>query len=256
MKIREIIVKKFLFFIILITSISCLKNPVEIEPLKYSKNDLIPLNDSIKSLYYNDAAYIEFRQIIQDTMKRYEQVKLQESNINLYYQDLLNIYNKSFAISNSFFENFSSIHTFDAYTLYRVIAAVDTNKVWVEEWLNGNNITGITGIDSLLKNYDTEVIFNTEFFGYYHFTLKTKAPLNYLALQRKLEKTGEFHYVEPDVIIGGGSYIAFVGDGNKIYQYTLGWGDCPSGCIYYHYWKIKVTDKEITLLEEGGDPTR
>jgi hypothetical protein len=73
-------------------------------------------------------------------------------------------------------------------------------------------------------------------------------------LKEKLGKTDEFRYVEPTIIIGGGSNISFIGGNHKIYQYVLRWGDCPSGCIYQHYWKIKVTDQKITLLEEYGDP--
>ena len=36
---------------------------------------------------------------------------------------------------------------------------------------------------------------------------------------------------------------------------TLGWGDCPSGCISTHMWAFRVTaDGQVTLLEEAGDP--
>lgn len=248
--------KKFILLIFLIALLSCLKNPSEIELLKYSKDDLVPLNDSTKSLYYNDAAYIEFRQVIQDSTKRYSQVNLEEQNIISHYENLLNIYNNSYSISNSFFENISRIHTFAARTLYYLLVSVDTSKVWVNEWLNGNKYTGITGIDSLIENYEIEVFFNFESSGGYNFTLKTTVPINYFALKEKLEKTDEFIYVEPDGIIGGGSSISLIDGNHKIYQYAIGWGDCPSGCIYYHYWKIKVTEQEITLLEEYGDPLK
>jgi len=37
------------------------------------------------------------------------------------------------------------------------------------------------------------------------------------------------------------------------YTLTLGWGDCPAGCIYKHYWLFSVTDGSVTLIDEGGD---
>jgi len=36
---------------------------------------------------------------------------------------------------------------------------------------------------------------------------------------------------------------------------TLGWGDCPAGCIYRHVWSYSVTpDGAVTLDSETGDP--
>jgi hypothetical protein len=37
--------------------------------------------------------------------------------------------------------------------------------------------------------------------------------------------------------------------------YTVGWGDCPAGCIYQHVWTYQVdADGTVTLLSETGDP--
>ena len=36
---------------------------------------------------------------------------------------------------------------------------------------------------------------------------------------------------------------------------TIGWGDCPAGCIYKHVWNYTVTsDGTATLGSETGDP--
>ena len=36
---------------------------------------------------------------------------------------------------------------------------------------------------------------------------------------------------------------------------TIGWGDCPAGCIYRHVWHFSVTpDGNATLDSETGDP--
>jgi len=36
---------------------------------------------------------------------------------------------------------------------------------------------------------------------------------------------------------------------------TLGWGDCPAGCINKHVWTYDVTpDGSLTLVSESGDP--
>ncbi|SRR6266545_4433353 len=36
---------------------------------------------------------------------------------------------------------------------------------------------------------------------------------------------------------------------------TIGWGDCPAGCIYRHVWNYTVTPGgDLTLVSESGDP--
>ena len=38
-------------------------------------------------------------------------------------------------------------------------------------------------------------------------------------------------------------------------ELTIGWGDCPSGCINEHEWIYDVSPTgEVALLEETGDP--
>jgi hypothetical protein len=44
-------------------------------------------------------------------------------------------------------------------------------------------------------------------------------------------------------------------DGSYTVKVTLGWGDCPAGCINRHTWSYRVgRDRELTLLEESGSP--
>ncbi len=56
---------------------------------------------------------------------------------------------------------------------------------------------------------------------------------------------------EPNHLLGDGSDIqASLPD----YTFSLGWGDCLSGCIYRHYWQFTVIDGSVTLVSEYGDP--
>ncbi|MCX6339936.1 MAG: hypothetical protein NTX71_08460 [Candidatus Aureabacteria bacterium] len=56
--------------------------------------------------------------------------------------------------------------------------------------------------------------------------------------------------VEPAYIAGDGSRIrVFI----PHYEFNFGWGDCPAGCIFRHYWDYTVVDGSVTLVKEGGD---
>lgn len=181
------IMKKLIFLLIFILIISCIKNPLRFEQSKYTKEDLVPLNDSTKTLYYRDAAFIEFLLVSEDSVRRYEQVHLNENNIQEYYTDLQKIYNHSYAISNSFFENVTKIHTYCIHILYYISASVDTSKIWVEQWINGNRYTGISGIDSLVENYDLE-IFVYERRNRVDVKFRSGIPINPYALIQKFQE--------------------------------------------------------------------
>jgi len=55
----------------------------------------------------------------------------------------------------------------------------------------------------------------------------------------------------PDYNIGDGSDIGIQGLG--LYTFRLAWGDCPSGCIYEHFWVFRVEGASVELLEDYGD---
>jgi hypothetical protein len=60
----------------------------------------------------------------------------------------------------------------------------------------------------------------------------------------------------PD-IIGASKWweATALADGGYQVTITIGWGDCPSGCINEHVWDFEVSaDGEVTLLGESGDP--
>ena len=246
--------KKVIYLLVAIIFNSCTNSTDDIDVLKYSENDLIPLSDSMENLYYNDAAFIEFGEVIKDTTKRINQVILDEDAILSFYEDLLYIYNNSFRFSNSFFEYASSLHSHDAITLYQITVSVDTNKSWASNWKNGIKYTGLKEIDSLVDNYNLEIHLMLESDSIYLYEVKSRAPINYLSLMHKFQMTSEFIYVEPTVLVGGGSSISFKADNtDRYYRYNYGWGDCPSGCVNYHYWIVRLKDNEIVLAEEGGN---
>jgi hypothetical protein len=60
----------------------------------------------------------------------------------------------------------------------------------------------------------------------------------------------------PD-IIGASKWweaTAVAGGGYRV-TITIGWGDCPSGCINEHVWDFEVSAAgQVTLLGESGDP--
>lgn len=61
---------------------------------------------------------------------------------------------------------------------------------------------------------------------------------------------------DPNLIGQSGWYEVQPGaDGGYTVRITIGWGDCPAGCIERHEWRYGVSAAgAVTLLGESGDP--
>ena len=254
--------EKFISILVLMFSAvafySCSDNSTGVEPLIYSEYDVPLLNDSLKNIFYDNAAFIERCQMAGDTAKFYYQVYLNPDNVDAFYNDLLSIYKNSYKISNTFFRYAKSIRTSDLSSIYSTTLLVDTSKSWAANWKNGVKNTGIDAIDSLIQNYDLKIIYNFRTGRDYYYSIKSERPLNHNALTRMFMKTSEFDAImevaTEMVVIGAGDLIYCETTGNKkLYTYHHGWGDCPAGCISHHYWVVSVEGNSIKLVEEGGD---
>lgn len=62
--------------------------------------------------------------------------------------------------------------------------------------------------------------------------------------------------LKPD-IIGASKYwtASSLASGGYRVELTIGWGDCPAGCIERHVWTFDVDPMgALTLISETGDP--
>jgi hypothetical protein len=83
--------------------------------------------------------------------------------------------------------------------------------------------------------------------------LQYPVPYHPVLLSSIYAQVGGIAYAEPNYIYGDGSDITSSQVGR--YLFKRGWGDCPSGCIYKHYWDFQVVGGTVTLLSQYGSPT-
>lgn len=61
--------------------------------------------------------------------------------------------------------------------------------------------------------------------------------------------------LDPNLIGASAWWEGSAIQGGSEIKITIGWGDCPAGCINRHVWKFNVAaDGALTLVEESGDP--
>lgn len=169
--------------------------------------------------------------IKQLAVKRMYEIKSPDTalfNIPTHWQDtiaegLAAIYNSNFPEKDTIFD-ILSIHLNSHYLVTgKILVMLDSSYAWTQEWINLNQITGNSDIDSFLSDYDLSV--TDKFHFIYTVVLETESQWNIQALANHLEgfpgvNIAELNYnvylveyVVPDIIyekIGDLRYFEFV----------------------------------------------
>lgn len=132
------------------------------------------------------------------------------------------------------------IHQQVSYVYHSIYVGVDTSYSWTHQWQNLNTTTGITSLDNLLSTYGFTVTYFSSFGGNYA-RLTTNQNINVLPLCDSIETFNGVLYSEPDFYAGDGDEITYIVSGSdRLYYFTLGLGDCYSGCTEFHTYKFRV----------------
>jgi len=137
--------------------------------------------------------------------------------------------------------NLYCIHQFPGFnTSYQIAVKVDTSYSWTLQWRNLQTITGYNDLDKLITTYGFTII-QFQSLGNYA-CLNTNQELNIQALCDSLKNlNGIIWATTNNGYAGTGNYITYTSNGlTQNYNFTLGYGDCPSGCTAYYTWKFKV----------------
>lgn len=240
----------FIFF----SFFSCEKNssPIGEIPSEISSSDDSNIPDSIRSLYRTDAARLALRHVFQNKLPDTASVNIPEHLIESFYSGLIHIYNCKKIQSIETITKIWSVHTYPYISLYLLVIGIDTSYSWTKQWENGFTITGNDTIDSLLIEYELELgrhsIYQTAI-------LKANKPLNMKALGKMFERISGIRYAEPDGFVGSGNDIEANLESSCIrYIFSIGWGDCLSGCIHRHFWEYTVSSVgEVKYFGSYGD---
>lgn len=133
---------------------------------------------------------------------------------------------------------------------------LDTSCVWASRLIAKTTPTGHPKVDHLLQTYELTV---QEVFGIgggRFVLLRSSSPLHIAELARGFDGIECLAGAEPNASIGDGNNIQAEAEADawKI-TFSLGWGDCPAGCIHRHWWSFRVrSDGLVEFLGSGGSP--
>jgi hypothetical protein len=220
------------------------------------KADDSNLSDSLKQSYKTDAARLALREIHNDSLLRLSLIEIPDSEIENYYNGIIHIHNQNNIPARDSVFDIYNLHTFLNPEMKSFIVAVDSNANWTQAWRIGNPMTGISQIDLLMTKYDIQVT-GYYYWPYYHAAvLQTNEHVNLLALCSLFSNIQGIYFSEPNGWGGDGNDVDAIKNDELInFKFSLGWGDCPSGCISHHYWDFNVYfNGTVEYLGSYGNP--
>lgn len=219
-----------------------------------AKDSNIP--DNAKVLYQEDAARIALRDIHDIESIKETLVEIPADLIDLYYNGLIHLYNATSIAARDSVVAMYDIHAWPYPETHRLLVAVDSTKQWVNAWRNGQRMTGNSRVDKLMKRYDLQLDRYYKWPWSHTAVLFSPSPINILALAKRFANIDGVGYAEPDGYIGDGNDITASIEPHYLrYEYSVGYGDCPSGCINRRYWVFHVDyDGAVEFVESFGNP--
>lgn len=240
--------RKFIFLLILQASIQAIAQDCDI--VSQIQND-----------YLNDAKFLALREMHSDSTSTYvDSVDIPTDLTNKYLGVLSEIYSLDNQVIDSIFNIYdihaSPIHAFPNEPYSEIRMDGDTNYTWIKNYMVDSFVSGNPQFDSIVTKYDFKlqsyINFST---GLSSMSITTPRILNLESLADSLNTIEGLKFVD--------AVRAWYGDGNDIQfstasdtsyiAFSIGWGDCPAGCIYRKYWKFSVFDCNATYLGTSGD---
>jgi len=218
--------------------------------------------DSVKDLYRGDAAII----VLYGDRHAYDEIDIApdlkdsvlvpSNRIDSFLKPMLAVLNALPLFPKDSIAFVDEIHQYRNPLVTRIRIQVDTGSIWGKNLANGVIPTGDPTVDSILDSY--QVFLDT---SYQHQTnaitieLESKITINVIALRKIFDSipgvVDTYNHV-----IGDGDFISCkIANDTVTLLYSMGWGDCPSGCTERRTWEFTVfPDCSVRFDGSYGDP--
>ena len=215
----------------------------------------------LREYYTEDAALLSVRRMHQIGGSLSNEVIIPSDIILMFYKSLIRVYNAMDLAARDSVISMYDIHAarrVPDVVLHELIVSVSLSRQWTHAWQEGNRLTGNTQIDDLILEYDLELdSFTLTHSGTSGYALLiADQPLNISALASHFEGIDGVNYAEANAWAGGSDDI-IVSDVHwawVLLDYSVGYGDCPAGCIYRRNWRFQVFfNNRVVYVGSWGD---
>lgn len=213
--------------------------------------------------YEKDVKHLALLRMEQFNAGELDSVEIPQIWQDTIWKGLAAIYNSSSLARDQVFDQYCIHHESWTSNNYNRVSNIinvrlDTSAAWFQNWENDNVSTNDLYLDSLFLLYGVDSVkFSLPIIEV--FRLHTDQLLNLDALANYIELNDQVIFAERGTGAGDYSRINYdYQDGEQFFDFAIGWGDCPSGCIYRQTWFFKVDEScNVTFLglqEDEGIP--
>lgn len=207
----------------------------------------------LRAAYLEDANRLALRDLLANG---FSEVPIPQDAVQPYYDALVLVYNATALPARDTVVDVYGIHSTGPATRSLLLQLLGT-ETWVERLARREIPTGDATVDTLLTRYSLTVAsVYTLHDGDVLITLGPLEPVNISALAQLFNGISGVRFAEPNNLIGDGNDIGGLIDGSRVLlDYSVGYGDCPSGCIARRFYHFAVRDDgTVEYLGASGSP--
>ncbi len=210
--------------------------------------------ETLRAAYRDDAARLALRDLLG---RGYAEIAIPNGAVQLYYDALVLVHNATGLPARDSVVDIYRIHTFPLPTTRSLLLQLLPNEAWVQRLARRELPTGEPVVDDLLQRYSLSVgSVYTLSQGDVLVTLGPVEPLNIAALAPRFRGITGVRYSDPNGAWGDGSDIRGSVEASRVLlDYSVGYGDCPAGCINRRFYHFAVhSDGTVEYLGASGAP--
>ncbi|MGB0431406.1 MAG: hypothetical protein ACPGLV_13100 [Bacteroidia bacterium] len=208
------------------------------------------INEFIRSEYYDDARQIYYDEFSNNKLhKNYNEARFDEKEIDHNLKLIQLVYDSELPERDTVFSEYS-IKKYCSHEFKHLTIKLDTHVI-LPSRISKMNFDGLPRLQSFVEKYNVESIelLWASFPNFYWVSFNLEEALNPIKL---IDDLYEIEGIE----FASGSGIC-IGDGDNIsvrrkpghveIDFSIGWGDCPSGCLRRKGWIFKIKNNQVTL---------
>jgi hypothetical protein len=223
-------------------------------PFFRSTPDDSQLPGTLRAQYLEDAARLALRDLLR---RGYAEIEIPSDARRPYYDALVLVHNATGLPARDSVVNIYRIHTFPLPATRSLMLQLVASEAWVQRLARRELPTGEPAVDDLLQRYSLSVgsVFRLSQ-GDVLLTLGSLEPLNMAALAPQFRGITGVRHSDPNGAVGDGNDIrGSIEQSRVLLDYSVGYGDCPAGCIRRHHYHFAVhTDGTVEYLGASGAP--
>lgn len=203
------------------------------------------LPPELAAAYREDAARLAVRELLSTTQTGENAARIPQDRIDYFFGVLSKVYWICKDVDS--IPDLSGIHTLKNPSLRQVMVVLDKNSPFKENWSKGVTLTNNLYLNQLISDHKISIKNYRESSLGPTLIMETAMDVNTKELAFLLKNFETIRHAEAEGIVGDGNDITYGADGKNglAIKYTIGEGDCPSGCINRKSWVFY-------LLQDGS----